>query len=533
MISLQKSKSEFFNRRALFISADKLSVFHWVKGELGNSYLFDINEAGRENFKRYLKETANTPITILVDVIGEEFRQETIPHVFGPDRKALIERKQSRLFRDANYFYTQNQGREEKGRRDDRVLFMALTNQEVIRPWVELLDEYKISLKGILSFPLLLQSYIKTLADISDHALIVTMQSISGLRQTYFHKKELKISRLSKLPRYGTQSYAPKINAEVDKLQRYLNSLLMIPDDTPLDVYIFADKTMLDELENESISSPTVHQHYLDVNKLIESTQLGATQALPFSDLLLIGHLLKSQANNCYASSREMRYSKMRNIRYALNISSALLLIFSLIYSGLNFMSGMSYKQLSESSQNTTAYYRERYELARERLPETPVEPAQIKVAVDAVASLNEFKSTPFEMLSFIGKGLEQYPDIMLDNIDWSFNITPNTASKISNVNSTNIPADINNDNSEVKYYQISNLNAHIEPFDGNYREAIAVVNMFAETLRSFDSAYDISIESFPLDISSTSTLQGDSKTRGKEALFSLRVVIGVTHEKG
>ena len=529
MISLLKSKSELFNRRALFISADKVSVFHWNNGDLGSSFLFDVDEAGHDNFKRYLKESVNTPMTILVDVIGEEFRQETIPHVFGSDRRALIERKQSRIFRDAGYLYTQNQGREEEGRRDDRLLFMALTNQEIIRPWVELLDEYKIPLTGILSVPLLLQSYIKTLPGISDHALIVTMQSISGLRQTFFQKKELQVSRLSKLPRYGTESYAPKISAEVDKIQRYLNSLRLVPHDTSLDVYIFADKTTLDQLENEKISSPMVRQHYLDINKLMESTQKDAMQDIPFSDQLLIHHLLKSQSNNCYASSHEMRYSKMRNMRYAMNIASAFLMIFSLIYSGIYFMSGLTYKQQSESSKNKSAFYQVRYDLARERLPKTPVEPAQIKVAVDAVTTLNEFKSTPFEMLSFLGKGLEQYPDIKLDDIDWGFSIDPNKGSAASSKdNSTDLPAGMIKDNSEVKYYQISNFNAHIEPFYGNYREAIATVNKFAETLRSFDSAYDISIESFPLDISSTSKLQGDTKSAGKEALFSLRAVIGV-----
>ena len=61
-----------------------------------------------------------------------------------------------------------------------------------------------------------------------------------------------------------------------------------------------------------------------------------------------------------------------------------------------------------------------------------------------------------------------------------------------------------------------------------NYREAIAMVNSFAETLNSFDSAYDVRVQSFPLDISSEATLQGDAESVGKAALFSLRAVIGV-----
>jgi len=529
MTLLQMSKSDFFNRRALFISADKMSVYHWDKGELGSSYLFETDAGGRENFERYLKESENTAMTIVVDVIEEEFREDTIPHVFGSDRQALIERKQSRLFRDANYVYVQSQGREEEGRRDDRLMFIALTNNEIVKPWIELLDKYKVPLKGILSVPTLLQSYIKTLPDISDHALLVTMQSISGLRQTFFQKKEIKISRLSKLPRYGTESYAPRVDSEVEKIQRYLNSLRLIPNDTSLDVYVFANKTTLDALEKKRISSPMMRRHYYDINKLFKSDQADTSQSTPFCDRLLMHHLLRTQVKNCYASSEEMRYLKMRNMRYAMNVASASLLFFGLIYSGLNFMSGLTYKQDSESSKNKAVFYQARYDLARERLPKTPVEPAQIKVAVDAVTTLEEYKSTPYEMLSFIGKGLEKFPDIKLDDLNWSFSLDPNKGTVSSlNSNGVDLSATLPNVDNEVKYYQISNFDAHIEPFNGNYREAIAMVNEFAETLRGFDSTYSISIESFPLDISSTATLQGNASSSGKAALFSLRAVIGV-----
>jgi hypothetical protein len=529
MTLLQKSKSDFFNRRALFISADKMSVYHWDKGRLGSSYLFDLDDAGRNNFERYLKESENTPMTILVDVIEEEFRQDTIPHVFGSDRQALVERKQTRLFRDADYVYVQSQGREEEGRRDDRLLFIALTNSEIVKPWIELLEKYKVPLKGIISVPLLLQSYIKTLPDISDQALIVTMQSISGLRQTFFQNKELKISRLSKLARYGTESYAPRIESEVEKIQRYLNSLRLVPSDSSLDVYILADKTTLDELEKRKFSSPMMKRHYFDVDKLFTPKASTSSKAVPFSDQLLLNHLLESQTKNCYASAHEMRYSKMRNMKYAMNISSALLLIFGLIYSGINFMGGLTYKQESEASKSKADFYQVRYDLARERLPKTPVEPAQIKVAVDAVASLNEYKSTPYEMFRYLGKGLEQYPDIKLDDLDWSFSVDPNKGTVISSTDKNiNTPESSINTDDEIKYYQISYLKAHIEPFDGNYRKAIATVKNFAETLRSFDATHSISIESFPLDISSTATLQGDAGSVGKAALFSLRAVIGV-----
>jgi len=525
MTLLQKSNSEFFNRRVLFISADKISVYHWDKGKLGNSYLFDIDEAGQENFERYLTESDNSPMMVLVDVIEEEFRQDTIPHVFGADRQALLQRKQSRLFRDAEYVYVQNQGREEEGRRDDRVLFIALTSSETIKPWVELLDKHKIPLKAIISVPLLLESYIKTLPDISDHALFVTMESISGLRQTFFQNKELKISRLSKLPRFGTEPYAPRVESEVEKIQRYLNSLRLIPNDTSLDVYVIADKAMLDELEKRKVSAPMMKLHYLDVNKLRKTIQDGTDQAVPFSDQLLLTYLLKTQTKNCYASKKEMRYMRMRNMRYAMNAASIALLLFSVIYSGISFMGGLTYKQESEAAKSKAAFYQARYDLAREKLPKTPVEPAQIKLAVDAVAKLDEYKSTPYEMMSFIGNALQVYPDIKLDDISWSFSMDPN---KGIEAKESEIIATPSVEENQIKYYQISNFNAHIDSFDGNYRDAIAMVKDFAETLRQNDATYSVSIESFPLDISSNATLQGNAQATAKKALFSLRAVIGI-----
>ena len=528
MISSLKSKSEFFNRRALYVSADKLSVYHWRKGNLGESFLFDLDDVGRANFQRYLEESDNIPMTVLIDVIEEEFREDTIPHVFGADREALIKRKQSRLYRDVIYMYTLDQGREEEGRRDDRLLFMALTKDEVLKPWLELLNEHKVPLSGILSIPLLLQSYIKTLPDVSNHALVVTMQSISGLRQTFFKDKKLKISRLSKLPRYGTESYAPRILSEVDKIQRYLNSLRLIPNDTSLDVYILADKATLEELESDKALPPMMRRHYIDVGKLLESTKVGATQTIPFCDQLLLHHLLKEKVKNCYASTNEMRYFKMRNMRYAMNLASVALLVFSVIYSGINFMSGMTSKQESETSKNKTSFYQTRYDLARSRLPHTPVEPAQVKVAVEAASTLTEYKSTPYEMLKFLGEGLQQFPDIKLDDLDWSYSIDPNKGLAKTSVNDSALSSGETTGENPVKYYQISNLKAHIEPFDGNYREAISLVNKFAETLRGYNAVHDIRIDSFPLDISSEATLQGDAGSVGKAAVFTLRAVIGV-----
>lgn len=530
MISLLKSKSDFFNTRAIYISADKVSVHHLVRNELASSYLFDVDNEGRANFKRYVAESENIPAYILIDIIEEEFRQDTIPHVFGADRNALIKRKQGRLFRDAKLQHAYLQGREEEGRRDDKFLFTALTNNEILEPWLNMLEENKVPVKGILSLPQLLQSYIQSIPNISDHALIVSMQNISGLRQTFFLKKQLKLSRLSRLPRFGTEPYAPKIVSEIDKIQRYLNSLRLVPSDKNLDVYVLADKKTLEEFDKESPSASNVNYRHLNVQEMAASAGLKIEQSIPFAEQLFISHLLKNSAPNYYGSDRHIRYAKMRQMRIAMNVCSILLLIVSLGYSGYGLMGALLYKQQAEDSRIKADFYQARYRMSKERLPSTPVDSYKIKTAVDAAETLYDYKSSPYNMMTIVGQSMQDFPAIQLDDISWQFSISPepdtDDASGNRSQSRDNVVAVSTGD--EFKYYQVSRIKAHIAPFDGDYRKAIALVNSFAETLREQEDVFDVTITSFPLDVSSSATLQGTAEVTGREALFSLETVVGI-----
>ncbi len=528
MISLLKSKFDFFTHRVFFISADKLSVFHQQKGTSDEVYLFDNDDEGRKNFARYLKEWPNFPAYILVDIVEEYFRQDTIPHVSGSDRRALIERKRSRLFQDTTYFYAQNQGREEKGRRDDHFLFTAIGNDAVIKSWLALLEQHKVPLAGILSFPLLLQSYIRTLPDISNNALFITMQTMSGLRQTFFQKKTLKVSRLTQFPLYGSAFPPAKISDEVNKTQRYLKGPHLTSDDERLDIYFIADRALLNKLKKEPNTMPSVRWHFFSTEHLLGEAGSGVDQAVPFCDRLLVSYLLKNRPGNCYASAREMRYAKMHNVRSAMNVFSVYLILFCVLYSGFNFVNGLIYKREIAIAKNRTDYYQSRYDLLAEKMPKTPVTPAQVKIAIDAAATLKEYKETPLETLVFLGEVLEKFPSIKVDRINWFASTDPNSDSGIT-------PANMYADNSlssdsvvatADKYYQIATFEAHIEPFDGDYRAAIALVNEFVDALDASEKTQAINIESLPLDISSSAVLQGDAVSPGKQTSFSIRAVI-------
>ncbi|MEJ2761415.1 MAG: hypothetical protein P8126_07735 [Gammaproteobacteria bacterium] len=521
----------------LYISAHKAAIYHWQGGDLGSSYLFDGNEEGRAYFERYLRETPKAPIYLLTDFFEEEYRQDTIPHVLGPDRKAILQRKKGRLFRDTPYFYSRVIGREEEGRKDDQVLMTAITNPGLVAPWTRLIEADKIPLAGIYSVPLFSEAILKRLDKPSERLLLVSLQSISGLRQTFFLNKRFRISRLVQMPRYGTEPYVPHIQEEVEKIQRYLSSMRLMSHEEPLQICFMMSSELLEDLKKAYPDSTSSRYEFYDINKLLQSAGSKQTIATPFSDRFFAHQLLQVKPSNFYASSTERRYFTMRNLRFGMLTSSALLLLASAVWSGFNLMGGLSYKQRSLSAQSKSQFYNTRYELARQRLPQTPVEPEDLKVAVKLANKLEQYKSSPLEMIKLISTGADKYPSVKLDSFQWAASVDPNTS--LGAKKSAGTPANranighsrISSKDTGYDYYQIALVSGHLDPFDGDYREAIDEINKFVDTLRTTDNVHDVSIVSLPLDVSSNASLQGSANGASKRADFAVRIVLGIHHE--
>jgi len=534
MTSSLKSRFDRLPRRAILLGPEKLVVYHWLKGRLSNSYMFDTDDSGQHEFERYLQEVPELPVYILADFAEEEFRQETIPHVFGTDRKAVIQRKQNRLFRDSSYCYSRIQGRDTEGRRDDRVLLTSITNPGLLRPWLNLLGKYHVPVAAVSSVAIFSQDILDLIPEPTNNMLIVTLQSISGLRQSFFSNGELKISRSIKMPRYGSTSYTPFIRQEIEKIRRYLSSLRFISGEDPLDIYFLTHGQLLNELQQEMVDSDTHRYHLLDIQDLAIATNTNIEVKTPFCDQFFAYQALRRKADNHYAKAKDIRYFTMRKMRYGFFVASVLILLSSIIFSGINLMHTVDYKQQSIAATKKTEFYSQRYQIAREGLPDTPVEPRDLQVLAKIADDLKKYKTTPLPMLQLISKGMDQFPSVILDGLQWAQSNDPDY--KIGDKPGTNpgntltpvTPGPGIEATQEILYYHIANLNARISNFDGNYRKAIATINSFAETLRQQTGVSNVTVTSLPLNISSDANLQGTTSVADKEALFSMKIALGV-----
>lgn len=535
MISSLKSTFDLVDRRALYICPNRVTIYHWSRGRLDTTYTFDVSEEGRANFELYLSSMPEDVTYILVDIPDEEFKLDTIPHVVGGDKRALLGRKLSRHFRNVDYTYTEVQGRESGGRRDDWVLFSCLTNKTILEPWIELFLKYKVPVAGIYSVALLARNLLPHLEHGSGNNLIVSFERNAGLRQTYCKDGEFKFSRLVKAPRFGTASYAPFVIDEIQKMLRYLRSMRQVTVEQETHIQLLGDHALLGELRQVCEDSEGIRYHFVPLQDLSARIGMKAEYIDPFAETIFIYLLLDKRPARIYGAGRDISYYQMRRMRNAMLAASLVIVVAGLSWGGLNFMNGISLKQQAISADAKAAFYNDRYAMAREKLPETPVEPAQIKVAVEAMRGLEKYRATPIDMMRTLSAGLQDFPEMQIDEITWVASFDPERGTGRATP-ATRDRRRSGRDEPQISrgqnhYYQIARIKGHIEPFDGNFRQAIARVNEFSEQFRTQDHVHDVRIITAPLDITPEARLQGIADRPSLNANYEMEIVITIEVE--
>lgn len=521
MISSLTSRFKFADRRALFIGARDAAVYHWRAAGLTAPRLFDLSDEGREAFRRYLAQTPKTPFHILLDAPEEEYRHEVVPHVSRRRRAALLRRKAERLFKNTPYCHHRVTGRETEGRRDDRALLTAIVNPAALKPWCAMLDEAKTPLAAVGSLPLFTQSLLKVIAgDGAANQLIVSLQSLSGLRQTFFRDGAFRLSRLVQMPsQVDPPATAAALREEVEKICRYLVSARLAAPEEPIDIYFLATGKLLDELRQDAPPlGGNGRQHFRDLAQLRQSGAGASAAPEPgesFSDGFFMQQALKRLPANIYATPRERRYLFMRRLRGGLLTAGALLLLAGVVQGSLNLAKGMLYQHRSRTAAAQADSYAAQYEEARRRLPETPVEPAELKVAIDIAAALARRKTGPGGAVRLLSDSLGRFPAVQATRLVWSAAAETMPGGVAPQAVAPGLPPRCCH----------ARLEGRIEPFDGDFRAAMAVINRFADDLRGQSATRSVRLLALPLNLSPDADLQGDTRDLNDEARFTMDIV--------
>jgi len=162
-------------------------------------------------------------------------------------------------------------------------------------------------------------------------------------------------------------------------------------------------------------------------------------------------------------------------------------------------------------------------------MPKIPAEPQDLKLAVELAEKLRAYKTTPRAMVMALSEGLADFPKLKINNINWLASTNPDKPvgggrGQRANVRSNSNPLAGNPDQAQL--YQVAHIQGQVDPFDGDYREALAMVRQFAATLLGLPGVEAVNVVELPLDIGSGSSLAGDTARKAGAAPFELRVVL-------
>jgi hypothetical protein len=408
--------------RILLLTFRELIVFSWRKDTLSRVGTFSADEQGLAEFNRYLGSSHDVPVYLVADFIEEDFRIEPVAHVLGKDRKVLFERKLDQFFRTTEYRSARLQDREEGGRRDDVVLFSALTNSDHLAFWVHPLLEKKVRITGILSVPMLMELFTGFLhLDQVPHLLLVNLEQHSGLRQTYLQRRRLKFSRLLSLATVGADGLAEMLLAECTHTRQYLERLKLLPRDQPLDIHVHVQDGAGEALGKKLADSALMHYHVHETGMI--AAELGIDPALTGDQgsvfLCLMQALQSKKLFNAYGPAPVIRYHRLQQIRQGVIGGTSLMIAVALLAGIFLLNEGLNKRAAQDFQDQKALAFKHQYEKLRQDFPETPVPAKVMQNVVESVERIQQQAVSPMQMMTLVSRAMALYPNILLQQLDW------------------------------------------------------------------------------------------------------------------
>ena len=488
-------------RLLLFLSADHLHAQIMERGKIITQHEFTDSSEGQENFAEFLK-TAKHPTYLLVDLIEEDFRQETVPHLFGRSRHVLLERKFDQFYRGTPFQQATLLQRQKTGRRDDDMLFSALTNPALIRLWLDILLAQQIPLAGIYSVPQISAPLVKDHP--SDYLLLISWEKFSGLRQTYFSKHRLQISRLT--PINNDTTFQQAVVSELTRTYQYLKSLSLLPSGQTLDVRLMGHSHDMIELQLDLPRSEDMRYDFVDIANIARQLKIDYRFTDSDASQIFLHQLAARSPKTHYANANHTHYFTLWTLKRALNLASVMLLAGALLWGAANlWQSRDNASEAASLKEQTQRTLNETQKITR-TFPNTYAPAVDMKAGVSVTRKLKQYGSAPDDILRPVSMALDRYPQIELDHLAWQMSAAePVAANTLADV-----PA------------QAITIKAHLSGFANDYRAALNYLERFQQDLST--RGYQVTVLTKPFDVSAAGSIT-DQRMAGESALeFSLKL---------
>ncbi len=508
----------------------------WAGRRLKSSIYFEPDETGLELFEAYLRSLKKEPVRMLVDLIEEEFRQVKIPVLRGNDRKVIIKRNFNKFFRNTKFNFSKSISVTKKGRKEEKVLIAGLTNPDLIKPWLDIIEQTKTPLSGILSLPVISESLISTFKPEHPCVIVVSQQVPSNLRQSVFVNGKLILSRLVPIASFYQGDYAADVIRDIEGTQRYLVSQRIIDRSEVLSIQIICNKRHYDQLTEKSAEKSYFDFHIHNINDLIEQEKIEVEEAQEFSSILFCHKATQKPLINHYAKGREQKYFHhyLTSLITRFGAVSMMAISFGLFLFFL--LNAFHYQNVTREMSQLEQKYQAKFNRLNQQKVDASTSTINMKNVVQTVEKLNKhYLHRPESMLAMVSQDISLFPDMRVTSLNW-YLATSVTAAKADAQSKVEKGKKRSRNRKTTKrgkkLFEIVNVDGHLLNFDGDYRYALSQIDDIEDSMKVSQKYDQVAITRRPLNIESNESISGDANRLvnsglqpDKAAEFSFRLV--------
>lgn len=495
------------NRQLILLATPRhIGVLDWRPGRLHWLGQYTASAAGRAAFAQLVARHAHLPAIVVIDSIDEDYRGETLPSVRGSGRVAMVARKLRQSFRNAQFAGAWRQARETSGRRDDRYLFVAMTDQEWLLPWLGVLQQTRVPLAGITPMAVACQ-YLLARLHVAESHVLMACRLHDSLRLSYYQHGMLRFSRL--IPGEVPTQLPGEAANEIAKTQLYLVGQRILPRDARLHVLLIDPAEQLDAAFVTLTADPAFSVRKIDVAELARGLHIPDDFLLAAPETVPLAAIAGKRLPLNLAPPALLRRHEEYRWRRSLHSVAGGIAALGLAATAALWLHAESVKEDTYRLNTQTQQLDARYRAIIATFPRQDVAPESLAQTVVVARTLARPQIDPFALLAALGTALDASPGIILERLAWR------------------------TDESSVQDATRVDIDAALAAFDGNYRAAMGRIEDFIQTLARVPSLHAVRLRTTPVDTGPDVRLTGKTQTADTIAGQTARFSVTLTYREG
>jgi hypothetical protein len=525
-------------RRLLYFSATRVVLYRWSHGRLSAESSFANHEEGAQAFAGHFRATPAGLFYVLVDIVEEDFHQETIPFVRGADRRTLVGRKLAQRYRDTSLSLALSLGFEKTQRRDERLLLSSFTNNAQFQPWLNVLREKEAALAGVYSMALVAPRLAQGIGPKKAPVLLVTLQQ-AGLRQSYIDGGRIRFSRLGPLEAADAADpgrVAEAFERETTRVYQYLTAMRIVGRDSgPIDAVLVAPPGEGQRVQAAAPSMPQVRIGVIELGEAARAIGLRDYPEGSGAEVLFLHLLAQKAPADQYAGENLRSFYRLRQLRAALVTGGAVVCLFMLGYAGLQLVQFFRLEDQVAADRNQVRSAADSYARVTARFPKLPTTIENLRVTMQKWGLLAKRAAPPDRLIVDVSRAVDASPRIEVDRIHWSLAVNPRDRIKETGparpgagggAQAPSKPPATAGDAPAGGLYEVAELTGKVMGVRASdYRSINLTINEFLDALRK-RPGLEVLQARMPFELGSQTRLSGDIGTEAPAAVPQFTVTV-------